>query len=457
MKKLSVVLLLLLCVTMLFAGGSRSTSGKTTVRLGIWPADNLPQEIEMHRNFVRRYNQQYPNVEIVPAHYFYAVDTIVPLAEAGRLPTIIAPWFTEPPKLIDNAFVKDVTAEVKALGWDSKMNPTVRDLLSRGGKIYGVPRDAYALGLMLNVDLFRKAGLVDGAGLPQYPKTWEELARAAQTIKQRTGASGLCLLAKDNAGGWHFTNIAWGFGANFIVRRGNKYIAQLNSAEAVAALQYVKDLKWTYDVLTADPTNEDWGTGFQAIGTGRAAMYIAAGDAVQMPTEVNGLPVGDLSIVPVPAGPRAQYSLMGGTVYMFANNATSAEVTAALHYLEYMGKAPLTTPESLQALSDDARSRKERGVPVINDFPSWTDTAFLVAKENANAQFSNVDSRLYADYFAALQRPGNLRTEEDPLVQDLYAELTKCLQAVLTDRNANPQNLLNTAQQNFQRLLDQNY
>jgi hypothetical protein len=48
----------------------------------------------------------------------------------------------------------------------------------------------------------------------------------------------------------------------------------------------------------------------------------------------------------------------------------------------------------------------------------------------------------------------NLKTEEPVLAQDLYAELTKALQAVLTDRSANVQALLETAQRNFQRILD---
>ncbi|MCL1814164.1 MAG: extracellular solute-binding protein [Treponema sp.] len=462
-KSVLIVLMLVLAVSMVFARAGQDSSGKTTVRLGLWPPDDRPDEIAMHRRFVSSYNQLYPNVELVPAHYFYALETVIPMAEAGRLPTIFEPWFTEPEKLISNGFVKDVTDEVRALGWENKMNPTVRDMMTRNGRIYGVPRDAYALGIHLNVDLFRKAGLVDANGVPQYPKTWEELARTAQTIKQKTGADGLCLLAKDNAGGWHFTNIAWGFGANFIVKQGGKWVAQVNSPEAIAALQYVKDLKWTYDVLTADPTNEDWGTGWQAIGTGRAAMYIGANDGVNMSTEVNGLPVRDLALIPVPAGPRGQFSLGGGTIYMFPSNATSEQVTAAMHYLEFMGKAPFTTPESQQSalagITEDARSRNARGVPVINEFPSWIDPAYISAKEAAAGSFNNVDNRFFADYFATVSKPGNLRLEEGGeanITQDLYAELTKALQAVLTDRNANPQTLLNTAQQNVQRLLDQN-
>ena len=38
--------------------------------------------------------------------------------------------------------------------------------------------------------------------------------------------------------------------------------------------------------------------------------------------------------------------------------------------------------------------------------------------------------------------------------QDLYAELTKVLQAVITDKNADIPSLLKKAQKNFQSILD---
>ena len=462
MKKINVIVLAVFCVALagvqgnLFAGGGgdKGGSGKTVVRLGIWPEDTMPGEIAMHEDFVKKFNAKYPNIVIQPAQYRYAVDTFVPMAEAGRVPTIFETWFTEPQKLIAGGFVKDITAEVRALGWDSKMNASIKDLLSKDGRLYGVPRDAYSLGLMLNVELFREAGLVDRNGIPLYPKTWDELAKTAQTIKQKTGSAGLCLLAKDNAGGWHFSNIAWNFGAVFEVQRDGKWYARINTPEVAAAMQYVKDLKWQYDVLTDDPTNEDWASGFQAIGTGKAAMYIAAQDAVNQPTMVNGLPVRDLALVPIPAGPGGQFSLMGGTPYMFASNASSAEVTAALRYLEVMGRAPVVTEETIAGLRADARMRKENGVPIISSFPAWTDPAYLKAQKDANNEFKNVDDRLYDDYFQMVSKSASLKTEEPVLAQDLYAELTKAMQAVLTDRNANVQALLDTAQRNFQRLLD---
>lgn len=460
MRKIAMTALVLVCAAgMMFAGGGKdSGSGKTTLKLGIWPEETLTGDIQMHEGFLKEFQASHPDVTVEPLFYKYATDTFVSLAESGQLPTVFETWFTEPQKLIDNEFVKDITDELKARGWIEKMNPSIANLLSKNGRIYGVPRDAYALGLMLNVELFKEAGLVDANGVPLYPKTWDELAQTAKIIKDKTGQAGLCLLAKDNAGGWHFTNIAWGFGAQFeTFDKNGRVVAHINTPEVAAAVQYVKDLKWKYDVLTPDPTNEDWGTGFRALGTGTAAMYIAAQDAVNQPTQVNGLDVNSLALVPVPAGPKGQYSLMGGTPYMFAANATAEEVNAALDYLVIMGKSPDVTDRSISGMKADAANRYNEGIPVIPPFPAWTDKALLDARDAAEAPYRNVDMALFNEYYTKTTETTNLKSEEPILAQDLYAELTKVLQAVLTDKNADINKLLDTAQNNFQKILDTQY
>ena len=429
---------------------SSAPAEKVTVKLGIWPEDSLPDDIKMHEGFVKTFSQTHPNVTIEPDYYKYATDTFVSLAESGKLPTVFESWYTEPKKLIAGDFVADITDELKDRGWPlDTINPMVKDLLTKDGRVYGVPRDGYALGLMLNMDLFKQAGLVNADGTPQYPKTWDELAKTAQTIKQKTGQAGFCLLGKDNSAGWHFTNIAWGFGATFVTEDSGKFTAHVNTPEAVAAMNYVKDLKWKYDCLTADPTKEDWASGFVNIGAGTAAMYIAANDAVMQPTQANGLPVEDLALEPVPAGPKGQYSLAGGTPYMFAKNATKEEIEAALDYIEVMGKAPKATDATINGIIADCQNRQKSGVPVIPRFPAWTDPKLIDAENKIINQYSNVDMKLYNDYFAAINKQGNLRLEEPGDSQSLYAELTKVIQAVVTDKNADVQKLMDTAQTNF--------
>ncbi len=428
---------------------------KIQLKLGIWPEDTLTDDIKLHEGYVKTFNEKNPNVEVVPAYYKYATDTFVSLAESGNLPTIFETWYTEPQKLISGGFVADITDELKARGWDTAMNPSIRELLSKDGRIYGIPRDGYALGLMINIELFEEAGLVDEDGYPQYPKTWEELAQTAKTIKDKTGQAGLCLLAKDNAGGWHFSNIAWDFGATLTLVQDGKFIANVNTPEAIAAMEFVKSLKWEYDVLTPDPTNEDWGTGFVNLGTGTAAMYIAANDAVNQPTQVNGLPAEKLALIPLPAGPGGQYSLSGGTPYMFSKDATPEQINAALDYLEIMGKAPVATDDAIAGMKADNQNKINNNVPVIPRFPCWVDEKVLAAEKAVTEEYNNVDMNLYNDYFDILKKEGNLRLEEVGSAQDLYAELTKVLQAVITDKNADVASLMKTANDNYQKLLDE--
>ncbi len=427
------------------------------LKLGIWPEDTLTADIELHEGYVKTFNESHPNVEVVPAYYKYATDTFVSLAESGNLPAIFETWYTEPQKLIDGGFVADITDELEARGWVEAINPSIKDLLSKDGRIYGIPRDGYALGLMLNVELFEETGLVDADGYPIYPKTWQELAETARKIKDATGQAGLCLLAKDNAGGWHFSNIAWAFGATLTTEENGKFVANVDSPEAIAAMEYVKSLKWDYDVLTPDPTNEDWSSGFVNLGTGTAAMYIAANDAVNQPTQVNGLPADKLSLVALPAGPDGeQYSLSGGTPYMFSKDATAEQINAALDYLEIMGKAPVATDDAIEGMRADAQNKVANNVPVIPRFPCWIDEEVLAAEDAVTKEFGNVDMKLYDTYFNAIKTQGNLRLEEPGSAQDLYAELTKVLQAVITDKNADVAALMKTADGNYQKLLDEN-
>lgn len=465
-KKLVSILLCAAMVTTMAVGcgsgkdasDSKKSNAKTTVTLGIWPEDTLGDQIKMHEGFVEKMKDIDPDVEFVPAYYKYSTETFMPMVESGNCPTIFETWFTETQKLINNGAIANVTKELDERGWADKMNPAIKKQFSdENGNLYGIPRDAYALGLMLNVDLFKQAGLVDDEGLPIYPKTWDELAETAQTIKEKTGAAGLCLLAKDNAGGWHWSVIAWAYGANLVEDNGDgTYTAHLDSDEAIAAMEYTKDLKWKYDCLTDDPTNEDWGTGFTQLGTGNAAMYIGANDAVNQPTEVNGLPADKLALVPTPAGPGGQYLLEGGTPYMFSKDATEDEINAALDYVEVMGKAPSASEDAIAGWEADYKQKADVGTPVIPRFPCWTDEKIINAEREVIDKYSNVDMRLYQDYFDMVQTDA-LRAEEPGDAQSMYAEITKVLQEVLTNKDADVASLMKTANDNYQKILDDTF
>ncbi len=431
---------------------------ETTLVLGIYPEDLDPAAVASHESYIAEFEKTHPDVKVERAHYKYATDTFVPMAEAHTVPTIFETWYTDPQKLIANGFVADITDYLAERGWLDKMNPSVRALMSdENGRVYGIPRDGYALGIMVNVEVFEDAGLVDGNGIPLYPKTWDELLEVSIKIKEETGSAGLCLLAMDNAGGWHFSNIAWCFGATLQSQDENgKWIANLDSAEAIAAMEYVQKLIKA-GVVTSDPTSENWGTGFTQLATGAAAMYIAANDAVSQPTSTNGLELSKLMMIGIPAGPAGAYSLSGGTPYMFSKDATPEQINAALDYLEIMGKAPVLSEAAKAGLIADAQYRQANNIPVIDEFPCWNDADLVAARREVVKEYSNINPELYQPYFDATASEGNLHMEEPMETQLMYGELTKVLQAIVADPDrTDVAELMATADANFQLILDDN-
>jgi ABC-type glycerol-3-phosphate transport system substrate-binding protein len=425
-----------------------------TITIGIYPEEGDTENIALHEGYIAKMAELNPNVTCEPAPYTYAVDTFVPLAESGNCPTVFETWYTEPAKLIAGGYVRDITDILEGRGWLDQMADSVKKLLSDAdGKVYGIPRDGYVLGLMVNIDMFKAAGLVDENGVPMYPETWDQLAEYAKKIKDATGQAGIVLQGMDNGAGWHFSNIAWAFGAELVIaNEDGTYTSNLGSDEAIAALEYVKSLRWEYDVLTADPTVENWGTGFEHIAAGTAAMYIAANDAVNQPAGM-GLGLDSFALGALPAGPGGQYGLTGGTPYMFAADATDAEVEAALDYLTLMGKTPVMDDAAKQGIMDGAKSNNEQGIPVIKGVSGWVSPDRDEAEAAAIAEYGNVNEAFYADYFDFIAN-GNIKAEEPGKTQSMYGCLCKALQEVYTNKDADPAALLAAAEEEYQKILD---
>ena len=135
------------------------------------------------------------------------------MAKGGTAPSIFQPPFTDPQLLISQHLVGDVTDALEQFGVLEQFSPSYVEMLAdEYGRIYGLPRDGYVLGMHINIALFREAGLIDDEGLPIYPKTLQELAEYGQIIREKTGKAGLVFPASETYGGWLFTNIAWNFG-----------------------------------------------------------------------------------------------------------------------------------------------------------------------------------------------------------------------------------------------------
>ena len=62
-----------------------------------------------------------------------------------------------------------------------------RNGVTKDGKIYGLPIDNWTMLFHINMDLFKKAGLVNADGTPKLPTSPEELLAQAKQFKDKTG------------------------------------------------------------------------------------------------------------------------------------------------------------------------------------------------------------------------------------------------------------------------------
>ena len=157
-----------------------------TITLGNWPPDTAAAaEKELFESYRATMARQYPNVTLVPDYYSYSLSNYVPMAKGGTAPSIFQPPFTDPQLLISQHLVGDVTDALERFGVLDQFSPSYVEMLAdENGRIYGLPRDGYVLGMHINLALFRQAGLVDENGLPIYPKTLQELAEYGQNIRE---------------------------------------------------------------------------------------------------------------------------------------------------------------------------------------------------------------------------------------------------------------------------------
>ena len=433
-----------------------------TITLGNCPADTAPEaELALFEGYKATMEKQYPNVTLVPSYYSYTLSNYVTMAKGGTAPSIFQPPFTDPQLLIKQGLAGDVTNALEEFGILDKFSPAYLDMLGdEEGHIYGLPRDGYVLGLHVNIELFEQAGLMTEDGLPMYPKTLQELAEYGQIIKEKTGKAGLVFPASETYGGWLFTNIAWNFGcvgenALEIQQEDGRWVCNFTSDEAIAAMEYIRDLKWKYDILNVDATTTDWASSHSALGTGEAAMNIAANDCVDQPTAGKGLAVDKFGLAPFPAGPAGSYALSGGTCFMFAPDITEDQATALMAYLKVIGMLPFMDDDIIAGKRAGAASKRERGVPVIPEISAWNDEEFNAANAAIAEEYSNVDMRLYDDYFNSISEGTiTLRGEEPVFAQQLYRELTSVIQRMITREGADVYKAMQQAQESFQEYLD---
>lgn len=462
--KMNLFIIILLFMTLMLCA-CNSDSEKITVSIGMWPDATDTKSVNMFKVWEERFEADHPEYDIVGQPYTYSTDTFGYMAESGQLPTVFQTWFTEPGKLIANGYVKDITSMLKELGWYDKMDESMRSLLMDDGKCYGVPRDGYGLGMLINLDVLVEYGLLeedenhnvilhDADDNPLYPTTFDELQELSIQINELSDGEvkGFMVLSSNKNGGWQFTNIAWNFGATFEINENGTWKSGMASAEACNALDWIKDMKHEYEVLPNETqlAYNDW---WQKIGNNKLATCIVGSDAITTVYENFDFSVDEFRVafVPMPAvNENTQYSLFGGTPFMFNIDASNEEVYGALLFLEYMGRSPELSENSKLAMQEGMQVTIDKGLPVLPSISPWINEDFVEYKNMLQENWCNVNMEYFDDFYNSLSEIK--RFEEPNYSQELYEILDEVLQDILGPDgiNKSSESLLRSASEKFQ-------
>ncbi|MFH9011545.1 ABC transporter substrate-binding protein [Streptomyces sp. NPDC017943] len=407
-----------------------SASGKTRITVNCMPPKSAKVDRAFFEEDVAAFEKQNPDIDVVPHDAFPCQDpkTFDAKLAGGQMEDVFYTYFTDARHVVDIDQAADLTPYVKELKSYGTVQKQLRDIYTVDGKVYGVPRTGYSMGLIYNKALFEKAGLDP----ERPPATWPEVRSAAKKIAGLGGGTvGYADYSAQNQGGWHFTAELYSQGGEVVDAAGER--ATVDSPEGRAVLRTLHDMRWTDESMGSKQLlviNDAQ----QMMGSGKLGMYLAAPDNIPILVKEKGADYEDIAIAPMPGG-RA--TLVGGDGYMFSKKASPAQIRAGLKWLDHMF---LTPGDGF--LGDYARAKKNDapvGLPEPRLFTGAADAKDQqVKKANANVPVEN-----YQPFLDGNQNLG--MKIEPPHAQQIYSVLDGVVSAVLTKRDADIDRLLKDA------------
>jgi ABC-type glycerol-3-phosphate transport system substrate-binding protein len=411
---------------------------KVTLTIDCMPPAAKAAELREWKEDVKEFNKKYPNVTIsgksTPGQCEEPARFTAQL-KAKSQPDVFYTYFTDLQQVLDNNGAEDISAYVtpKTVPALNSIDPDVLGVLKKDGKLYGLPTSNYTMGLLINRKLFERAGLDPD----KPPTTWEEVRAAAKKIAGLgNGISGYGEYSAENTGGWHFTAAMYGLGADVVSPDGKK--AAFNDATGKQVAQQLHDMRWKDDSMGKTQLLK-WGDLQKQIASDKLGMFLAAPDDITYMVQQLGADYENFGMGPIPGG---RTTLFGGNDYMIKKGSSPDKIKAAIAWLNFKN----LTPGKGQFQWDRTKADKlPVGLPQPNFFTGDTKAEDLASRtENATMPVENFKP------FLANTVPGKA---EPPKAQEVYKVLDNVMSGVLTNRNADIDKLLATAEQQVNQVL----
>ncbi len=303
---------------------------------------------------VAQFEAANPDIDIVAHEYNWTGPTFTAMLAGGTLPDVFTIPFTDGKSLIEQGQLADITDLVNALPYASKFNPNVlATAQDADGHIFGLPRQAYGIGLQYNRDLFTQAGLDPD----KPPTTWDEVRADAKAIADEDRPGRLRpdepeqhrWLAVDRRDlrprrpdGSRSTRTA-------------RVTSTVNNPGTKAALEFLKALRWEDNSMGSNFLF-DWGTSNQAFAAGQVGMYTQGSDVYTSLVQANQIDpaIYGLTTIPLTDDPNAGV-LAGGDIAAVNVKSSPEEQAAAVRWIDFYYMQKLLDEDGRRQGRQDAR------------------------------------------------------------------------------------------------------
>jgi multiple sugar transport system substrate-binding protein len=222
--KITAVLLAGVLVTACSSGtGTTDPNEKVTLTFWSW-VPNIDKVVAL-------WNAANPNIQVAASNQAQGDELVTKLltaAKAGNPPDLAQAEYQALPTLVSN----DVLADIKAHVGDTKSQfaAGVWNVITLGtDAVYAIPQDIGPMMMYYRADEFTRLGLT-------VPKTWDEYAQTARTVRQKSPKQFLTTFSSADPG-W-FVGLAQQAGANWWGINGNTWKVSVNDPATTRLATY---------------------------------------------------------------------------------------------------------------------------------------------------------------------------------------------------------------------------
>ncbi|MGW5368484.1 extracellular solute-binding protein [Streptomyces sp. NPDC004009] len=411
---------------------------RVTITIDCMPPAAKAAELREWKQDVAEFNKKYPNVTIegrsTPGQCLEP-PRFTAMLKAKSQPDVFYTYFTDLPQVLDNDGAADITAYVndRTVPLLKDIDPNVLGSLKHDGKLYGLPTSNYTMGLLINRKLFKQAGLDPDSP----PRTWDEVRAAARKIAALgNGIAGYGDYSAANTGGWHFTAQVYSLGGDIVDASGKK--AAFNNDIGRQVARNLHAMRWDDDSMGKTQLLK-WGDLQKQIASDKLGMFLAAPDDIAYMVQQLGAKYENFGMGPIPG---EKSTLAGGNNYMIKSGISADKIKAAIAWLDFknltVGKGQF----------DWARTKADKlpvGVPQPN---FWLGES---KKKDDAARLANATMPV-ANFKTFMDNPVPGKAEP-PKAQEIYKVLDNVMSGILTDKDADVDKLLATAEAQVDQVL----